>query len=187
MPIFAFQIGVGFKKTHSKVKYIFRMFISAFISEIPFLMFLNSAYLAHNPFNILKLPSLSLNICFTFALALSALYFIDLGKKNFIYYILASLPILFSLVIPMDYGIYCVLLVIISYFFQDKKILLSIGTVIIAVLYATIKNVNLQLYMLLALPFLLLYNGKKGKSFKYWFYAFYPIHMLIIALIKILA
>ena len=32
MPIFAFQVGVGFSKTHSKWKYILRMFICFLIN-----------------------------------------------------------------------------------------------------------------------------------------------------------
>ncbi|WP_081773069.1 TraX family protein [Bacillus sp. EB01] len=34
--------------------------------------------------------------------------------------------------------------------------------------------------MLLALPLLLLYNGKKGFGFKYFFYFFYPIHIILL-------
>lgn len=40
-----------------------------------------------------------------------------------------------------------------------------------------------QYYMVLALPFMLLYNGEKGKSHKLFFYAYYPIHRLLIALL----
>ncbi|WP_336624278.1 TraX family protein [Clostridium boliviensis] len=33
--------------------------------------------------------------------------------------------------------------------------------------------------MIGALPFISLYNGGKGKSMKYFFYIFYPAHILI--------
>ena len=37
-------------------------------------------------------------------------------------------------------------------------------------------------YSLLSIPLVLLYNGKRGsKKLKYFFYAFYPVHILIIA------
>lgn len=38
-----------------------------------------------------------------------------------------------------------------------------------------------QCYMLLALPFMLLYNGKKGRGAKWLFYGYYPLHRYLIA------
>lgn len=38
-----------------------------------------------------------------------------------------------------------------------------------------------QYYMILAVPFLLLYNGKKGRSVKWFFYAYYPLHRYAIS------
>ena len=46
---------------------------------------------------------------------------------------------------------------------------------------------KIQLFSFLALPILLLYSGKKGKlKLKYFFYIFYPAHIVILALIAIL-
>ncbi|MGE7186244.1 TraX family protein [Peribacillus sp. NPDC006672] len=42
-----------------------------------------------------------------------------------------------------------------------------------------------QWMMISALPLLLLYNGKKGTGLKYFFYFFYPIHIIILFLIGI--
>lgn len=42
-----------------------------------------------------------------------------------------------------------------------------------------IDRYSIQWMMIGALPFILLYNGKKGKSMKYFFYIFYPAHILI--------
>ncbi len=39
-----------------------------------------------------------------------------------------------------------------------------------------------QCYMILAVPFILLYNGEKGKSHKYFFYVYYPLHRYAIFL-----
>ena len=38
-----------------------------------------------------------------------------------------------------------------------------------------------QWYSLLALPLLLLYSGKRGKAnLKYFFYIFYPVHLVVL-------
>lgn len=39
-----------------------------------------------------------------------------------------------------------------------------------------------QFWMILALPMMLLYNGKRGRSDQYFFYLYYPIHRYLIAL-----
>lgn len=44
---------------------------------------------------------------------------------------------------------------------------------------------DFQWMMIFALPLLLLYNGKKGAGLKYFFYFFYPIHIIILYLIGI--
>jgi len=41
-------------------------------------------------------------------------------------------------------------------------------------------NVNFQWMMIFALPFMLLYNGKKGKGYKKLFYIYYPLHIVIL-------
>lgn len=37
--------------------------------------------------------------------------------------------------------------------------------------------------LLLAIPPLLLYNGSRGRSMKYWFYIYYPLHLAVLGLI----
>lgn len=41
--------------------------------------------------------------------------------------------------------------------------------------------------MIFALPFMMLYNGEKGKGSKYFFYLFYPLHIIALYLISNLA
>lgn len=46
---------------------------------------------------------------------------------------------------------------------------------------------NYQWLMILALPFMLLYNGQKGKSLKHFFYIYYPAHCYILYSIGVIA
>lgn len=41
-------------------------------------------------------------------------------------------------------------------------------------------NITCNWMMIGSLPFILLYNGKKGSGFKYFFYLFYPLHIWIL-------
>jgi len=46
--------------------------------------------------------------------------------------------------------------------------------------------INPQWCMFLAIPFMLLYNGKKGPSTKYFFYFYYPLHQYFLFLLYLL-
>ncbi len=100
----------------------------------------------------------------------------------------------------VSYGLPFVVLGVIMYFFKTPRqqtwvfaafcLLCALGTglaVFFPALYglpdaSTYFN-SLQLWMVLALPFLCLYNGKKGGGNKWFFYAYYPIHRYIIRVI----
>ncbi len=44
--------------------------------------------------------------------------------------------------------------------------------------------INTQWCMFLAAPFMLLYNGQKGRSLKYLFYIYYPLHVYILFFVQ---
>ncbi len=49
--------------------------------------------------------------------------------------------------------------------------------------YVVMALASPQYYMILAVPFILLYNGEKGRGNKWFFYCYYPLHRYIIATI----
>lgn len=172
-PIFAFQIGIGFKHTRSKEKYILRMLLFTLISQLPFALFLEAAKI-----------SPVLNIGATFTLALLALYTINKFTKNWIKYPVLILIISIAAYVPMDYGLIGVLIVIALYFSNYSKV---IGITLFVLLELINCGINKSMFSLpatLAILPILLYNDKKGPNIKYLFYIFYPLHMLIILAIK---
>lgn len=190
-PLFAFQITIGYKYTHNLKNYMMRIFIFALISQIP--------YSIMN--NMLSGSCFALNIFFTLFLGLSAIYIYDnfakIYKSNkflsyLIKFVLIVLIMAFSYFINTDYSIFGIALILFIYIFYDKnKLFFSIGYFILCLFgtlsYARILSFDylVQVYIFLCLPliFMLFYNGKKGPSAKYFFYAFYPLHIIILEII----
>lgn len=67
---------------------------------------------------------------------------------------------------------------------STKLILFTIG---IMLTYIGNGLGNIQLFALLTIPLLAMYSGKPGKrKLKYFFYVFYPVHLLLIELAAML-
>lgn len=199
-PIFAFQIAEGFAHTSSFKKYALRLLGFAVISEIPFNLFYSSRLF--NPYHQ--------NVLFTLLLGLLAVSVIDNIKKNKTAKNI-SLSVLWLLLITItsvigfvDYGFLGVLTVVMFYIFKNFPfawvlqlvaiVLINIvffeGQVLIVEILGKTFEIPYQGFAVFALIPIWLYGGKKGKSSKvmqYGFYAFYPIHMLILYLIKLAA
>lgn len=172
-PIFAFQIGIGFKNTKSKEKYILRMLIFTIISQMPF-------YLA---FKYAIEPN-HLNIGATLTCGLLALYCLEKINNKTLKYLCSFLVVLIGALIPMDYGWLGITMIIVLYYFDIDKIFASIFFLVAVASDCIIDNSLFSLPQAIALIPMLLYNGKKGPNMKYLFYAFYPLHLLILFAIK---
>ena len=137
---------------------------------------------------------------FTFIIAALIIVLIEELKKNqnIGYYILLVAIFLvaesLSVFSILSYGILGVLLVLCFYFIKSKGWSFAVAAILIVLM--TVKNVLkssfafdniIQIFSLLSLAILLLYNGGKGKTnLKYMFYIFYPAHLAIILLIVLL-
>lgn len=200
-PIFAFQIAEGYIHTSNYRKYTRRLLLFALISEIPFNLMQASSPVY--PFHQ--------NVMFTLLLGLVSIHAIDTARskwheissiKTLIKPSFMVLGCLFLSVIGfVDYGFWGVMTVIMFYLFRDFRgaKLLQLAFMFYANLisyrgmYIPITflghsfELQTQGFAVLALIPIWLYNGKKGlssKALQYGFYAFYPVHMLILALIQ---
>lgn len=179
-PIFAFQLAVGYSHSKKKEKHIIRMLMFAIFSQIPYSFYVQTA-----------IPGFDhcLNIGFTFLLALLGMYIID-NVDNLLYKILTLIGVLIlSYILPVDYGFAGVLMCISFYIFREHKYLNLISAGSIVVLKVIIEQQLMKCAMLYALFPIYLYNGKKGldnKFSKYLFYIFYPAHLLLFAVIKLI-
>lgn len=199
-PIFAFQIAEGFVHTKNFKKYALRLLGFAIVTEIPFNFFYSSRFF--NPYHQ--------NVLFTLLLGLLAIKVIDGIKKdrsgkNIALSVLYLLLILLASVIGfVDYGYLGMLTVVMFYLMRDfpfawlgqlvGMILLNItffeGLVFPVEILGKTFEIPSQGFAVFALIPIWLYGGRKGKSSKalqYGFYAFYPVHMIVLYLIKYFA
>lgn len=71
-------------------------------------------------------------------------------------------------------------------FFVPDSIFYTLPLRCFSPLYFNISDLFIdgQWCMCLALPFMLLYDGEKGHSMKYFFYIYYPIHVYVLIIIS---
>lgn len=171
-PIYAFLIAEGFFHTRNVKKYIGRLFVFALISEIPYDLARHNTLFYKD----------SQNIFFTLALALVCIYVLDACGEQLLIAcaVLASIGLAVYYWIKPDYGIGGIGMILCFYLFRMYKAELCLSvTAINFFCYEDVQRAGA-----LALFPILLYNGKKGPSAKYFFYLFYPVHLLILYLIR---
>ena len=178
-PIFCFLLVEGFRKTHSKVKYAIRLGLFAIISEIPFDLAFSAEVLEVNYQNVYFTLFLGL-------LALCAFDFINklkLPKAVSALFDLAALAacMLAGYFLRTDYGAMGVLTIAVMYvLWFNKPAAFAGGCTVLSLMAAN------ELPAFFALLPVALYNGKRGWKLKYFFYAFYPVHLFLLWLIAYL-
>ena len=173
-PIFAFTLSEGYVHTRSLKKYLFRLFIFAVSIQMPSILF---GY------------DYSMNIFFTLFLGLLSIYIFNLKKINIILkIILIGFILFFSQKFKLDYGMYGILLIMNFNIFRDYKFKILMNFLVLNIFNMIFPKVfdlvDTQFFSLISLVFIFMYNGKKGRSMKYFFYLFYPIHFFILEVIK---
>lgn len=105
--------------------------------------------------------------------------FNELAQNSLSVFVLATLMFAAQLS-NTDYGGFGVLAIAVAYFFREDK-MKSFGLSIIPLVLASF----IEIIALVDLVVIKKYNGEKGRSMKYFFYIFYPAHLLILALIAL--
>lgn len=165
-PIFCFLIVEGFYHTRSHLNYLIRLSIFAILSEIPFDLAFYKV-----PFYWQKQ-----NVFITLALGLLAIFCLEEMNKQRRFVIPLVLTWLAAYFVHCDYGIGGVLLICMFYVTRETPLVRCLLCALILYLFWG----TWELYGILALIPIMLYNDKRGPSVKMFFYWFYPIHLLII-------
>lgn len=172
-PIFMFLLIEGFFKTRSRKKYLASLLIFGLISEIPFDMFVSRTFFEPN-WN---------NMMFTLALCLGVIWLIDSLRaklKSTLLWFITSLPILgiscfIAARLSLDYDYHAILVAYIFYIFRQKPII-GAGLGYISIIK--------ELWSILGFGLTLIYNGDRGRQYKWLNYAFYPVHLLILGILR---
>lgn len=168
-PIYAFLIVEGFTHTHDRKKYGMNLFLFALISEIPW-------NLEHSGTLFYEKQ----NVMFTLLFGYLGLCVFEKFKEE---PLKQSITLLFlfvlSIVFKADYGYTGFAFILMLYALRNVRILQAVvGCTILSTKWiAGLAFIPINMY-----------SGKRGfadnKFFKYAFYVFYPLHLLVIFLIK---
>lgn len=187
-PLFAFEAAEACTHTKNFPKYLRRLLIFALISELPFdFMFYGGINFAHQ------------NVLWTLLFGALAIFMYQKLKVapplNFIVVMLIAVACYFC---KADYCAIGVILIFALYISKKPVSLILVFAIFCfdyfynRGLLSAIRDVNvsnivtLSLYLgatLLSIPIMSSYNGKKGLGLKWFFYIYYPLHILILGLI----
>ena len=152
--------------TKSKEHYIFRIMFFALLTT---------------PFHIygFGLEFFPLNIFFSIAFGLIAIYMME--QK---YYLFVFLP--YAMALYADYSFYGVLCFVAFYYFLKERNIISFSALFVALFLLNPYFINGYLVLFFGLMFLDMNYKLNFKSFlnKYVFYAFYPLHIAFLGLLK---
>jgi hypothetical protein len=176
-PLFAYLLVLGVESTRTLRGYFNRLLFFGLVSQIPFAL-ANGVQ-----------PWEKLNIFFTLALGLTTVYLMEKNSP------LIFIPLAASF-LPVDFGIYGTATILFFYLLRkDWRVGTGLFALVNAVLY--VIEPSYQPLALLALPLILLHSwgrlnfGGGGRAHpvfrKYFFYVYYPLHLLALVAIKKLA
>lgn len=174
-PLFCFLLIEGFLHTHDVKKYAINLGIFALISEVPFDLAFKGSYL-----------DLSYqNIFFTLLIGLVmmiGLQEVDKRTKNQMGWsnaisksLIMFAAAMVAFLLQTDYGAGGIVCIAIMYYLRSRKEF-SLGVGCCVLTFMSLSEIPAFLALIPAH----FYNGERGLKLKYVFYAFYPVHLLIL-------
>ncbi|MDO4634003.1 MAG: TraX family protein [Eubacteriales bacterium] len=176
-PIFCFLLVEGFFHTRNAIKYAERLALFCLISEFPY-----DYALKGKPFYLS-----AQNVYFTLLIAMLVMIIITWFDRqprrhtwqNYLFLTMQMLTVAAGLYLAQflhtDYGYKGVLLILVLFFLRpDRNIQAVFGALAI----------SWERYAPFAFLPIWLYNGERGRQHKYFFYWFYPGHLIILGILR---
>lgn len=167
-PIFCFLLAEGFTYTRNRQRYLGGLLVFALVSEIPFDLATEGVFLEFT----------YQNVFFTLCIGALTLWGIEQlleGSRHLAWAILPTIAgMVLATLLVTDYGGYGVVMIVGLYLLRQDRVRQT--------LFGVLLNFSQFTAPLAFIP-LWFYNGKRGLSLKWIFYAFYPGHLLLLAVL----
>ena len=180
MPIYGYMIAEGCRHTRDRKKYLLRLFGMGVLCQAVYFVAMGSLYMC---------------ILITFSLSVILIGLMDavdreksarnwgklLAGTMLVFFLCSVLPDLLPHTdYAVDYGLPGVLLPVLIYGAGTRGLLVGLALM-------ALDSGGIQWFAFLAVPFLLGYNGQRGKAnIGKLFYWYYPIHLVVIYGISLL-
>ncbi|MBO5929551.1 MAG: conjugal transfer protein TraX [Clostridia bacterium] len=171
-PLFCFLLVEGFCHTRSRVRYLRNLLFFAAVSEIPFDLFVGGEFFV----------VWQQNVFFTLAIGFAVIWLLDVFKEKTKYWGLLAVPTviagcLVAMVAETDYSFYGVLVITLLYLLRSRPLVASV------VAFIPLLKTPWALPAFLATNF---YNGERGRQWKWFNYWFYPVHLLLLGIFRLI-
>lgn len=191
-PVYCFLLVEGFRHTRSRAKYLRNLVIFAVLSELPFdLAFYGTFFYWEHQ-----------NVFMTLALGLAALWLIELlrqrtepwlskkglpemgrGLLSILGDVIIVAPVAYlAYLMNTDYDATGILVIYVFYLLYHRRVLASVCSAAVLTLFSS----TLEIFCFPSIAAIGLYNGSRGKQLKYFFYIFYPLHLLILYGVRVM-
>lgn len=191
-PIFAFMIAEGCKYTRSRVRYFLTVFVLAVLCQSVYWFFAGSSYMS---------------VLVTFSLAILMIYALQFLRESWgqpcgwgkrllsalLFPAIIGAVWYLNQILTISYGFWGCMAPLFAAAFQKRrgaapdrldrldKTPVHGAMLSISLLLLVGQLGRVQMYGLLAVPLLLCYSGRRGKwNLKYFFYIFYPLHLVVL-------
>jgi len=185
-PIMCYMIAEGFKYTKDVKKYALRLFIFAAVSHIPFNLCFGFSFFQ------------ATSIIWALAMGLTALYVCTRDNIHIAIKVIAVI-LCCGLSYTANWNYVAVLWILFFGLFKDNFKLQMVSFTVIGLVFhlgpimlRAIMNADIshlyQMGIFISIPLFCLYNGKRGSNSlfsKWFFYIFYPLHLIILYLLRV--
>ena len=187
-PLYIFLLVEGFFHTHSRIRYLGRLSLFLLISEIPFdlALYLSEESVLAGTFWYTEAQ----NIYFTLVIGFLGMLLMEMVRTSFpegwkaqvLMLLIMLLCCVLALNLSTDYVHAGVLAIFAAYFLRNYSKELQMAVIVILLF---LMSSSLEIVALVDVLLVHFYHGNRGRNLNKWvFYAFYPVHLLILFVLK---